>query len=114
MKSVSNSDSESGVEQSPGHAGCTLQREPFIDINSQLHDRDVERYCALEAEERMLMKNIYEQYDLSARTYHKILKVARTIADLSGHLRITTDDISEAVFYKCLDGRYWGSGNGKG
>lgn len=82
--------------------------------NSQLHDRDVERYCAFEAEERMLMKNIYEQYDLSARTYHKILKVARTIADLSGHLRITTDDISEAVFYKCLDGRYWGSGNGKG
>ena len=67
--------------------------------NSQLHDRDVERYCALEAEERMLMKHIYEQYDLSARTYHKILKVARTIADLSGHLRITTDDISEAVFY---------------
>ena len=82
--------------------------------NSQLHDRDVERYCALEAEERMLMKHIYEQYDLSARTYHKILKVARTIADLSGHLRITTDDITEAVFYKCLDGRYWGSGNGKG
>ena len=82
--------------------------------NSQLHDRDVERYCVLEAEERMLMKRIYEQYDLSARTYHKILKVARTIADLSGHLRITTDDISEAVFYKCLDGRYWGSGNGKG
>ena len=82
--------------------------------NSQLHDRDVEQYCSLGATERTLMKRIYEQYDLSARSYHKILKVARTIADIAGHLDITTDDISEAVFYKCLDGRYWGSGNGKG
>lgn len=82
--------------------------------NSQLHDRDVESYCVIGDEERRLMKQIYEQYDLSARSYHKILKVARTIADISGHTEITTDDISEAVFYKCLDGRYWGSGNGKG
>ncbi len=82
--------------------------------NSQLHDRDVESYCVMGTPERIMMKNIYEQYDLSARSYHKILKVARTIADISGHSEITTDDISEAVFYKCLDGRYWGSGNGKG
>ena len=53
-------------------------------------------------------------HDLSARSYHKILKVARTIADLSGHSTISTEDISEAVFYKCLDGRYWGNNDGKG
>lgn len=82
--------------------------------NSQLHDKDVELYCAMGTAERNLMRSIYERYDLSARSYHKILKVARTIADLSGHLTISAEDISEAVFYKCLDGRYWGNNDGKG
>ena len=82
--------------------------------NSQLHDRDVEFYCTIGRAERELMRRIYEKYDLSARSYHKILKVARTIADLSGHSVISTEDISEAVFYKCLDGRYWGNNDGKG
>lgn len=82
--------------------------------NSQLHDRDVEFYCTIGRAERELMRRIYEKYDLSARSYHKILKVARTIADLSGHSTISTEDISEAVFYKCLDGRYWGNNDGKG
>ena len=68
---------------------------------------DVEFYCTIGRAERELMRRIYEKYDLSARSYHKILKVARTIADLSGHSTISTEDISEAVFYKCLDGRYW-------
>ena len=82
--------------------------------NSQLHDRDVELYCAVGTAERELMRRIYEKYDLSARSYHKILKVARTIADLAGHSEISSEDISEAVFYKCLDGRYWGNIDGKG
>ena len=82
--------------------------------NSQLHDRDVEFYCTIGRAERELMRRIYEKYDLSARSYHKILKVARTIADLSGHSTISTEDISEAVFYKCLDGRHWGNNDGKG
>ncbi len=82
--------------------------------NSQLHDRDVELYCAMGTAERDLMRTIYEKYDLSARSYHKIMKVARTIADLAGHSEILSEDISEAVFYKCLDGRYWGNNDGKG
>ena len=82
--------------------------------NAQLHDRDVAHYCVMGTAEHALMKALYEKYELSARSYHKILKVARTIADLSGRQMISVDDISEAAFYKCLDERYWGSGNGKG
>lgn len=82
--------------------------------NSQLTDKAVERYCALGQSEAGFMKQVYERFEISARSYHKILKVARTIADLAGQEQITVEALREAVFYKAIDRGYWGGDFGKG
>ncbi len=81
--------------------------------NSQITDRDIEKYCPLGTDEYDFMKEIYEKFELSARAYHKILKVARTIADLSGADVITVKELGEAAFYKSIDRKYWGGIYGK-
>ena len=76
--------------------------------NAMLGVRETEQWCALgEAGER-LMKQAFSRLGLTARTYHKILKVARTIADLDGEERILEKHLKEAVGYRTLDKKYWG------
>ena len=53
------------------------------------------------------MERIYEKLHLSARAYHKILKVARTIADLDASEQITVRHLTEAVCYRSLDRKFW-------
>ena len=60
-----------------------------------------------EAEET-LMKQAFSSLGLTARTYYKILKVARTIADLDGEEQILEKHLKEAVGYRTLDKKYWG------
>jgi len=55
-----------------------------------------------------LLKHTMTEYNLSARAYDRILKVARTIADLAGRSQIASDDISEAIQYRSLDRQLWG------
>ncbi len=55
-----------------------------------------------------MMEEIFTIMNLSARAYHKIIKVARTIADLEGKEDIQTEHISEAVCYRKNDRKYWG------
>ncbi len=76
--------------------------------NAQLRDQDIERFCRLDAEGQGFMVNAYKKYDLSARSYYKILKVARTIADLEGEEDISLAHLEEAVFYKTIDQKFWG------
>ena len=57
--------------------------------------------------ETAYMERIYQKLQLSARAYHKIIKLSRTIADLAGSDRITTRHLSEAVCYRSLDKKYW-------
>ncbi len=76
-------------------------------FNSALSPRQIEQYCRLgEAEER-LMKKAFTSLDLSSRAYHRILKLARTIADLDESEEIRTPHIAEAVQYRNLDRKYW-------
>lgn len=79
-----------------------------IHSNAMLGIQELEVYCALESEEEMLMRRAFSKLGLTARTYHKILKVARTIADLDGKERILKRHIQEAVGYRTMDKRYWG------
>lgn len=81
------------------------QYEPVL-FNSQLSASLVEKYCSLGNQEKKLLKSAFERLNLSARAYHKILKVARTIADLNESEQITITHLAEAIQYRSLDRKY--------
>ncbi len=74
-----------------------------IYFNSQLTAPLIEKYCALGEEEEILLKQVFEKFKISARAYHKILKVARTIADLEGEENINVSHLVSATDYRNLD-----------
>ena len=80
------------------------QQERFagtgILYNASIPGKEIERYCALGREETRLMERLFEQFEMSARGYHRILKVARTIADLEDSPGIGTRHLKEAVLYR--------------
>jgi magnesium chelatase family protein len=75
-------------------AGCT---------NASMNNRDVEKYCQVSESDSVLLERAIDQLGLSARAYHRILKVARTIADLAGESAIQTSHLTEAIGYRRLD-----------
>lgn len=79
-----------------------------IYYNSQLTPKLIEKYCVLKSKEEELLKQAYIKYNLSARAYHRILKVSRTIADLEESEDISVKHISEAIYYRSIDKKYWG------
>lgn len=68
--------------------------------NSDMGPSEVRRYCALDADGNKLMRAAMLQLSLSARAYHRILKLARTIADLAGADRIAAMHLAEALQYR--------------
>lgn len=77
--------------------------------NAQMSKKEIQTYCNLSKRGEQLMRQAYEVYQLTARSYFKILKVARTIADLSAETNITEEHLQEAISYRMLDKKYWGS-----
>ncbi len=71
--------------------------------NSELSSTEVAAYCRLGSAEKMLLDKAMEKLQLSARAYHRILKLARTIADLSASENIEIPHITEAISYRSLD-----------
>ncbi len=69
-------------------------------FNSQMKIDDIERFCELSDSCVRIIEKAMDKYDLSARAYHRILKTARTIADLAGEEKIREENIVEALFYK--------------
>ncbi len=76
--------------------------------NSQLSPRDIKKYCKLSKNAKVIMEEAFKKYRFSARTYNKILKVGRTIADLDGEEVIQEKHILEAIRYRTIDRKYWG------
>ena len=72
-------------------------------VNRNLNTREVSRDCRLGHDDRKLLENASETLGLSARAWHRILKVSRTIADLAGEADISTSHLSEAIGYRSLD-----------
>jgi len=70
--------------------------------------RELRAYCALDETTLEMLKLAMADLHLSARAYDRILKVARTIADLAGSDRVTSDHVSEAVQLRSLDRQVWG------
>lgn len=87
-----------------------IQEERFrrkkYSFNGEMEAGELEKYCELGREEQRLMELAYRRLGLSARTYHRILKVARTIADLAHSQRIREEHLSEALAYRMAEGAY--------
>ena len=77
--------------------------------NSQIKNKDIKIYCKLSNSSESIMKEAFLKYKFSGRTYNKLLKVSRTIADLDGKKDIEDKHILEAIRYRTLDSKYWGS-----
>lgn len=81
---------------------------PGIHCNAQMNTKLFNQYCAIDSHCQKLMAQAMERLGLSARAYDRILKVARTIADLEGAQNISNAHISEAITYRSLDRDSWG------
>lgn len=80
-----------------------FKEEEHIEWNSQMGPAELEKYCPLGKEEEEFMKKLFTLKNLSMRTYHKVLKVARTIADVEGEEKIAIEHLAEAVSYRVVE-----------
>lgn len=78
-----------------------------INYNAQMGPKELEQFCQIDKVSLDLIKNVMQRLNLSARAYDRILKVARTIADLAGVEEIHCDHIAEAIQYRSLDREFW-------
>lgn len=95
------------VEQAQQIQRKRYEKESFFH-NAQLTPEAITRYCPMTAEARGYLEQIFEQMEFSARAYHKIVRVGRSIADLAQSEQIQREHIAEAVFYRSIDQKYWG------
>jgi magnesium chelatase family protein len=85
-----------------------FKNHPNTFTNAQMDPIQLKEYCKLKQEAKNLLQNAMEQFQLSARAHDRILRVARTIADLEAAISINQTHISEAIQYRCLDRESWG------
>ena len=94
-----------------------IQKERFagtpFTFNADMNAKAVEVYCPLGRSERLFVRDIFEAMNLTARSYHKILKVARTIADLEGQENISEEHLAEAAGYRPRDPEEFHKNSGK-
>ena len=81
---------------------------PGVHSNAQISRKMIEKFCRIDEQGQQLLKNAMEKRGLSARAYDRILKVARTIADLEESENIQNNHLAEAIQYRSLDREGWG------
>ena len=88
--------------QKERYRGTGIRTNAMLDIN------DIKSYCRLGQKEQKLMEQAFSAMKLTARAYHKIIRTARTIADLEGEEQIKAVHLKEALGYRTVDRKYWG------
>ena len=76
-------------------------------LNANMPAEMLRRHCILDAEASELLRDAFESLGLSARGHDRVLRVARTIADLDGSEVVNADHVAEAIMYRTLDRKYW-------
>ena len=93
----------------------SMQKKRFqgtgLSFNADMGPAQVRKYCPLGEDEQRMMQQLFSSMNLSARAYHKIIKVARTIADLEESGRIERRHLAEAACYRRTDSKYWEGAN---
>ncbi|MBR2333051.1 MAG: magnesium chelatase, partial [Rikenellaceae bacterium] len=94
-------------------AARKIQNERFaecegVHTNAMMNSAMIRRFCPLSPEVSSLLNRAIEKLNLSTRAYDRIIKVARTIADLEGKAQIETAHIAEAITFRSLDRDSWG------
>lgn len=84
-----------------------FERENYS-YNAYIHTSKIDTYCQMTKEALEFVENSYQEMDISVRIYHKILKVARTIADLDESHLIQKKHITEAFYFRMMNQKYWG------
>lgn len=107
---TSNEESSSEIKKRVDKAR-EIQLERFknekIFSNASMGVKQCNEFCELDKTSEMLLKEAFEKLKLSARAHNRILKVARTIADLEGSEKICFNHLAEAIQYRSLDKKYW-------
>ena len=78
----------------------SIESKTQLTCNSDMHPAEVRKYCQLDITSQSLMRSAMSQMHLSARAYHRVLKLARTIADLAGEINIASQHLAEALQYR--------------
>ena len=88
-----------------------IQKERYrgtgITTNAMLGTDDIKKYCGLDAAESKLMERAFTMMELTVRAYYRIIKTARTIADMDGEEKIGEQHLREALGYRMVDKKYW-------
>jgi magnesium chelatase family protein len=93
----------SRVEQARAVQRTRFRDQRGVYANAHMSARDLRRHCRLSEPVELVLRQAVTRLSLSARAYHRVLKIARTIADLAGAADITTAHVSEAIQYRSLD-----------
>jgi magnesium chelatase family protein len=93
----------SRVERARAIQRTRFREQRGVYANAHMSARDLRRHCRLSEPVESVLRQAVARLNLSARAYHRVLKIARTIADLGGSAELTTAHVSEAIQYRSLD-----------
>jgi len=78
-----------------------------VSTNARMTNRQINQFCQLDADSEAMLEQAMAQHAFSARSYTRILKLARTIADLAGEDRLRLEHVSEAIQYRSTERHFW-------